>query len=114
MPYRSESHSTNYGYPLKLHEYLASGRPVVGSRMRTLEDFTDVISIAGTTGGWSHALSAALKTDASSTAEVEKRRTIARKYNWDAIVHRIAGTFCKHLGDHYNDRFASYAAKLDI
>ena len=31
MPYRMDDY-TKYIYPLKLHEYLASGRPVVASR----------------------------------------------------------------------------------
>jgi hypothetical protein len=45
---------------MKLHEYLASGRPVVGSPIRS-KDFVHVIRLARTTDEWStaqrHALS---------------------------------------------------------
>ena len=38
MPYALADNSARYLYPLKLHEYLASGSPVVGARIRSLED----------------------------------------------------------------------------
>ena len=39
---------TKFIYPLKLHEYLASGRPVVGSPIRSLEEFAHLIRLART------------------------------------------------------------------
>jgi len=51
MPYRLNDYA-NYGYPLKLQEYLASGRPTIGSRMRTLEDFANVVPLPNTFDGW--------------------------------------------------------------
>ena len=47
---------TRYIYPLKLHEYLAGGRPVVASPIRTLQDFSHVIELARTPDEWSEAL----------------------------------------------------------
>ena len=39
---------TKFIFPLKLHEYLASGKPVVGSPIRSLQNFTHVITLART------------------------------------------------------------------
>ena len=39
---------THCVYPLKLHQYLASGVPIIGSRIRSLEDFVSVIDLAET------------------------------------------------------------------
>ena len=93
MPYRINSY-TNHIYPLKLHEYLASGCPVVGSKIRSLYQFRDVVSLAGTVDEWSEALSESLSAPACSRQEVEKRRAVARDHDWDRMVHRIALALC--------------------
>jgi glycosyltransferase involved in cell wall biosynthesis len=92
---------TKYIYPLKLHEYLASGRPVVGSPFRTLRDFTHLIKLAGTLDEWSKALIDALNPAANTPAQIEARRCIARQHDWDILVHKIAESVCKHLGPAY-------------
>ncbi|MCI0591185.1 MAG: hypothetical protein L0Y67_06235 [Gammaproteobacteria bacterium] len=43
-----------YIYPLKLHEYLAAGRPVVSASIQTLLDFKHVVSLAGSVDEWNH------------------------------------------------------------
>ena len=49
-----------YVYPLKLHEYLASGKPVVGTDLMSLREFDGIIRIATTQGEWLEAIQAAL------------------------------------------------------
>lgn len=68
-------------YPLKLHEYLASGRPVVGADMSTLRKFSDIIAIADTLATWEEAVAAAL-IDVSPDAS-ERRRAVARANSWE-------------------------------
>lgn len=46
MPYALTPY-TDCIYPLKLNEYLASGRPTVGSPIRALEDYRQVVTLAG-------------------------------------------------------------------
>ena len=58
MPYLVNGYTNNI-YPLKLHEYLASGRPVVGSPVRSLKDFSKVIALATTPDEWSCSLATA-------------------------------------------------------
>jgi glycosyltransferase involved in cell wall biosynthesis len=98
---------TKFIYPLKLHEYLASGRPVVGAPIRSLQDFAHIIRLARTTDEWSTALNDMLAPSMNSAAQLEARRRIAREYDWNILVERIAGTLCGRLGPAYAERFKS-------
>ena len=62
MPYRMDDY-TKYVYPLKMHEYLAGGKPVVSSRIRSVEDFRHVVTIAGSREEWSQAIEQALSAE---------------------------------------------------
>jgi glycosyltransferase involved in cell wall biosynthesis len=98
---------TKFTYPLKLHEYLASGRPVVGSPIRSLQDFGHIIQLARTAEEWSAALNDMLAPPMHSSAQVEARRRVARQYDWNTLVARIARTLCSRLGPSYVERFES-------
>jgi len=98
---------TKFIYPLKLHEYLASGRPVVGSPIRSLQDFAHIIRLAHTTDEWSTALNDMLAATMHSSAQVEARRGIARQYDWTTLVRHIAQALCRQLGPAYLERFES-------
>ena len=97
MPYVMNGYTENI-YPLKLHEYLASGRPVVGTPIRSLKDFSGVIGLASGLEEWSAALSAALAPQSISSAAADTRQAAARPYDWSVLIHRIATTICARLG----------------
>lgn len=59
----------NSVYPLKLHEYLASGKPCVGSALASLREFSEVVQIATTTQEWLAAIQAALADNDPKHAE---------------------------------------------
>jgi len=92
MPYRPFSY-TMHGYPLKLHEYLASGKPAVGTRIPALEEFAAVVELAGTLDEWSAGIRRSLDPAARSPEVVERRRAVARQHDWDHLVGRIATVF---------------------
>jgi glycosyltransferase involved in cell wall biosynthesis len=55
MCYRTDGWAY-YVYPLKLHEYLASGKPTIGSGLVSLKDFDGVIRVAETPAQWLDAI----------------------------------------------------------
>jgi glycosyltransferase involved in cell wall biosynthesis len=105
MPYRRDDY-TKYIYPLKLHEYLASGRPVVGTPIESLEPFRDVVRLAENTGQWSAAIAESLCSPANTDEQREARQTLARQHDWEILVRRIADTMASRLGPEYSIRIA--------
>lgn len=105
LPYKANDY-TKYIYPLKLNEYLAGGKPIVGTAIRSLLDFAHVIKLASTQEDWSRALAESLVPDAVSLDQIEKRRSIARQVDWDTLVHTIAGSICNRLGSPCKEHFA--------
>lgn len=97
LPYVEDDYG-KYLYPLKLHEYLAGGRPVVGARIRSLEDFGDVIGLASTPEEWLGAISRALTTEEQGMARIAARRAVARAHDWDSLVERVAALIAARLG----------------
>ncbi|MBA4155945.1 MAG: glycosyltransferase [Gemmatimonadetes bacterium] len=89
MPYEQNAY-TNSIYPLKLHEYLATGRPVVGSRIRSLELHEEVVSLAGTAEQWETGIRGALRPEASTADLIQKRKAIAQQHDWSVLVRKIA------------------------
>jgi glycosyltransferase involved in cell wall biosynthesis len=88
MPYVLDGY-TKYIYPLKLHEYLAAGRPTVSTPLPAVLPFRDVVTLASGVDEWSAALTAALRDGADADA-ARRRQAVAREYDWDAITERIA------------------------
>jgi glycosyltransferase involved in cell wall biosynthesis/SAM-dependent methyltransferase len=103
MPYRVDGY-TNQIYPLKLHEYLASGRPIVSAPIRSLRDFSKVIALADGVDEWSNALAYALEPAAACPTAATARREIAREYDWGRLVRKIADRFCDGLGTDHTKR----------
>jgi glycosyltransferase involved in cell wall biosynthesis len=89
---------TRYIFPLKLHEYLATGRPVVGSDIRTLRDFASTVRIAHNLDEWVAGIDASLAPAEHSRERIEERRRVARAYDWNEIAGRVAGILCDRLG----------------
>jgi glycosyltransferase involved in cell wall biosynthesis len=88
LPYRQNGY-TDCINPIKLYEALAAGTPVVGARIRTLLDFSSVVSLADGLPEWSAAIANAIANEQSSARRAH-RRTVARAYDWDDIAARIA------------------------
>ncbi|MEO2047114.1 MAG: glycosyltransferase [Pirellulales bacterium] len=97
---------TKYIYPLKLHEYLAAGQPVVGTPICTLRDFKHVIRLARTVDDWSTAICESLEKNESNDI-LELRRNVARQHDWYVLVRQIAHALCVHLGSDYVTRLST-------
>ena len=73
-----------YGYPLKLHEYLAAGLPIVSTALPLLRDFKHVTLTPEGDTEWSAAISDSLRR--RSPDERAARQQIARQNSWDTRV----------------------------
>jgi glycosyltransferase involved in cell wall biosynthesis len=102
MPYCRSDYSAQFIYPLKLHEYLASGAPVVGTNIRSLEKFAEVITLANSPVAWSAAIARNLGNENRSDAKRAWRQAVAREHDWDALVDNIATRLLRRL-DHVAD-----------
>jgi glycosyltransferase involved in cell wall biosynthesis len=81
---------TKYINPLKLNEYLAAGRPVVGVPLPSIEPFGDVVRIARTVPEWCDAIAACLDAAENSLERIATRQAVARRLDWSHQVHLIA------------------------
>lgn len=97
LPYEVNDY-TRYINPLKMYEYLAAGRPVVGAPLPAIEEFSGPVAIASSADGWIDALEASMRPEATSDDAVEERQSVARRHDWDVLARRVAGTIADALG----------------
>jgi len=88
MPY-SQDNYTRYIFPLKLHEYLASGTPTIGTPIRSLLEYEDVVLLADGVEEWTQALELAIDPASSAPEMVQSRRRVARDHDWETLADQI-------------------------
>ena len=91
-----------YCYPLKLHEYLAAGLPVISTDIPAVREFSDVVRIAGSPEEWIAAIGASLEQD--SPEQLARRIEIARQNSWASRVETISGLVERSLSRNGNGR----------
>jgi glycosyltransferase involved in cell wall biosynthesis len=89
MPYKVNAY-TECIYPLKLHEYLASGKPVVATPVRTLRDFSHVLKLASDVDEWEAAIASYLAGVDGGVEGAAARQAVARRYDWPILAGRTA------------------------
>jgi hypothetical protein len=96
MPYRVDGY-TNSIYPLKLHEYLATGRPTVGTPIRSLLDFDVVVTLASSVDEWCSAIANSLLPAALAPDLRKTRKDLAKTHDWNVLVRSIADAIALRL-----------------
>ena len=96
MPYVVDDY-TKYIYPGKMHEYLASGNPVVSAPVHSVQEFKGVITIASDAREWSMAIEQALTDKENTYDRRTARQAVARRYDWEGLVNKIALTIARRL-----------------
>ncbi|NQZ25367.1 MAG: glycosyltransferase [Colwellia sp.] len=76
------------GYPLKLHEYLAAGKPVISSNIEAVRSFSDVVSIAEGIDEWVDNIKILLN-ESNSSDLVAKRKKVAKNNTWECRTESI-------------------------
>jgi len=97
LPYCVDDY-TKYIDPLKLSEYMASGRPAIGTPILPLREVSELVTLAETPAEWRQAISASLLPAASSPEARAKRQSWAKARTWDALVDTILAKVEQHLG----------------
>ena len=73
--------------PVKFYEYLASGTPIVATRLPDLERFENLVQLVSRPDQYVESIDIALK-DKSTTA-VSKRLAEAEKHSWESRFEKI-------------------------
>lgn len=96
IPYRLNRQVQNAN-PLKLREYLATGRPIVTVRNPEIERFADLVRIADDPEGFMSAIEASLAPQTPD--EVERRLSSVRMLTWDnrvdEVLERVSEAYAK-------------------
>ncbi|NNE09890.1 MAG: glycosyltransferase, partial [Gemmatimonadetes bacterium] len=78
---------TKERYPLKLHEYMAAGKPVVSAPLSCVREFSPLVTQATTAEEWAGAIRANLREADSDT--IDERRRAARRHDWNRVVMKL-------------------------
>jgi glycosyltransferase involved in cell wall biosynthesis len=119
MPYAMTAY-TDCIYPLKLHEYMASGKPVVATPIRTLKTFSGVIWLASGVQSWVDAIESVITGSKTVRDRIAAGRKVAAGHDWSnlasrtaAILASAAGLSLPGLSEAGNfDSFTDYMASL--
>lgn len=96
MCYRQEGGWWIRGYPLKMHEYLATGIPVVSARLETIRPFSHVITIAQSVDEWISGIGRSLSGEGAGS--LEQRQAVAFEHTWDRCVDRLDAWLLEMVG----------------
>lgn len=94
MPYAHNLWTENIS-PLKLYEYLATGRPIVSTDIPAVQDFRDVVWIADNRKAFLQAVDQALSADTPQDAQ--RRQAVARENTWDQRVETLSSIIQGYL-----------------
>lgn len=78
---------TYYGYPLKMHEYLACGKPSIASDLPAIREFRNVVQIAEGPDEWIAAIQAAL--EGNGPGSKKERLDVAANNSWEVRVEHF-------------------------
>ena len=82
-------------YPLKLHEYLAAGKPIVSTPLPEIEQFLELVRIGKDRSEFEHAITESLK---EKNKEIRRQRiSIARENTWEKCAESALSIIAKSL-----------------
>lgn len=94
MPYR-QNETTRYIFPLKLFEYLATGKPTVSMAIPAVEQIRHLVHVADSRDEFIDHVHAALTRDEPASAE--RRMEFSRHHGWPQHVEKKLALIAAHL-----------------
>lgn len=79
---------TYYGYPLKMHEYLACGKPTVSADLPAVREFSEVVVIPADYTGWCRAIEQLL-IEGHQPGKIAKRLAVAHANSWSERINKM-------------------------
>jgi len=95
VPFKINDHTKGNDL-LKLHDYLAMGKPVVSTDIGGADDLRDVIRIAGGPSDFRDAIEESLRHDTQQ--DVSKRKNVALKNSWHMRIRELEALIGDRLG----------------
>jgi len=83
-------------YPRKVDEYLAAGKPVVGTKTHAMEPFKEHTYLAETVQQFEDCIKKAL--DENSPTKIEARKVFASHHTWEQSAHSMIEAINNHFG----------------
>ncbi len=93
LPYRLSEH-TQFVFPLKFFEFLATGKPVVASPLPSLKEFQGVLPFPATRTEWVSAIRQAIHLPAEGRGA---RQRLARKNTWESRAGKLVEILQEHM-----------------
>ncbi|HMI50453.1 MAG TPA: glycosyltransferase [Candidatus Saccharimonadales bacterium] len=97
MPYELNDY-TKFIYPLKLHEYLASGSPTISTPIPAVTPYNGLVALPTSIPEWESAIADSLRPEMNSQEKRAARQAVAKQHDWESLTRRIAGTMAERLG----------------
>lgn len=88
---------TYYGYPLKMHEYLACGKPVLSADLPAVREFEGVVKIPCSKVEWLDLLDQYI-TKGDSQTDILGRLEVAKQNSWAVRIETIVALIKDKLG----------------
>ena len=112
IPYIVRDGSIFNSSPIKLKEYLASGRPVVSAPVPEVEKFAGIVEMAKDKDGFVKAIELTLEKDSREKAEM--RRQAVKGQGWDAKVEEFSGYLGNLVGCHSGNLRGCQGRKVNV
>lgn len=87
LAYRTEGAWTRGIYPIRLHEHLAAGLPIISADFPAVREFSDVVWRASGPDDWIDKIGRALAGEGPGTTA--ERRAVAKANTWDSRVEQL-------------------------
>ena len=96
MCYLASGGQWEAGNPLKMFEYLAVGKPVIGTGLENVRRYSHVVDIPESKDEWIAAIERAL--DRGGVASIAERRAVALENTWEKVVDQLEAKLLELIG----------------
>jgi len=87
--------------PLKIYEYLASGKPIISTAVAGADQFQDLIKLAVSPEDFAEKIVKAIETD--TTELISRRQEMAKQHNWSTRVQLMLDLMTTSQEEHDDD-----------